>query len=128
MLLGIWAPHAKSEAVSAINRRHDELRSSAEEAMDKISSALGRPVDGDDGEEKTRKELIALEEAGENPIRKVLRLRMEASKALSDFLLAEGPGVAEGRDTLREKLLMWGAKMPSTSGKERRGSTNRKEQ
>lgn len=95
--------------------------------MDKISTALGRPVEGDEGD-KTRKELIALEESGENPIRKVLRLRGEASKALSDFLLDEGPDVDEGRAVLREKLLSWGAKMPSTSGRERRGSSaSRKE-
>lgn len=95
--------------------------------MDKISTALGRPVedvDGGEREEKIRKELIALEEAGENPIRKVLRLRGEASKALSDFLLAEGPGAEEDRAALREKLVRWGAKMPSTSGRERRGSSS----
>ncbi|ORY54383.1 hypothetical protein BCR35DRAFT_310386 [Leucosporidium creatinivorum] len=115
VLLGIWAPHAKSEAVSAINRRHDELRNSAGEVVDKISLALGRQgsedLDGGEKEEKVRRELIALEEQeGENAIRKVLRLRGEASKALGEFFNAEG------QKELRGKLVGWGAKIPSATG------------
>jgi hypothetical protein len=97
--------------VSAINRRHDELRNSAGEVVDKISSALGRQdLDGGEKEEKVRRELIEFEEQeGENAIRKVLRLRSEASQALGEFFKAEG------EEELREKLVAWGAKIPTSA-------------
>lgn len=58
-----------------------------------------------------RRELIALEEQeGENAIRKVLRLRGEASKALGDFFNAEG------EKELKGKLMGWGAKIPCATG------------
>lgn len=58
-----------------------------------------------------RKELIALQEQeGENAIRKVLRLRGEASKALGEFF------AGDGEQELRGKLVGWGAKIPSATG------------
>lgn len=61
ILVGIWAPHAKSEAVNAL-------------------SILGF-------EEKVE---------GENEIRRVLRLRLEAAKALGDYLEALEEEEGEG--------------------------------
>lgn len=58
-----------------------------------------------------RSKLIALEkQEGENAIRKVLRLRGEASKALGEFFNTEG------QKELRGKLIGWGAKVPSATG------------
>lgn len=63
-------------------------------------------------EEEKKRELIRMQESGENRVRKVLRLRGEATSALQEFLTAE----EEGRGELRAKLVEWGARMPGGGG------------
>lgn len=67
VLLGVWAPHAKSEAVAAL--RHFGVTEKIE---------------------------------GENEVRRVLRLRLEATKALREFLLTKA---VEEKDREGERVL-----------------------
>ncbi|KAI5480683.1 glycerol-3-phosphate-acyltransferase [Pseudohyphozyma bogoriensis] len=77
VLVGIWAPHAKSEAVAVLRKFGVE---------DKI--------------------------AGENEIRRVLRLRLEATSALAQLLVEMQEKGSEEEKEMVRRLVEWGAKIP----------------
>lgn len=81
VLVGIWAPHAKAEAVAALQ-----------------SFGISEHIEG------------------ENEIRRVLRLRLEATTALAEYL--EGMRESGGAEAeVVEKLVGWGGKIPGRGGR-----------
>ena len=76
VLVGIWAPHAKSEAVAALR-----------------SFGITERIDG------------------ENEIRRVLRLRLEATRALAEYFTHLSKESKEGKE-LVDKLVGWSGKIP----------------
>ncbi|KAM0786004.1 hypothetical protein ACM66B_006822 [Microbotryomycetes sp. NB124-2] len=156
VLLGIWAPHARQEAVLAIHRNVDrvdakwrEVTSSSSRSSSRSNSrtrgssrdATAGDIGSGGGERETllRSILspIEFERQGENDIRRVLRLRAEASRALDRFFDVDdehdqnfirqrvGGGQDHERTRLRDKLLAWGARMPVSKFKSRRRTPSR---
>ncbi|KAK4048505.1 hypothetical protein OIV83_004673 [Microbotryomycetes sp. JL201] len=147
VLLGIWAPHARQEAVLAIHRNVDRVDAkwrqvtSSPSASRSNSRSASRTRDGparssrdstpnDGGERDTllRSILspIEYERRGENDIRRVLRLRAEASRALDSFFaIDDSLQNDQNKRRLREQLVAWGALLPVSRNKERRRALSR---